>query len=123
MVGCSAVEIRVGYDESMTIDKALKAARRLATLYDAELGKCLFAEPMGDDWCAFSFDIKNGPKDWSWTTILDGTGPGSVIFATHRRPHPLCAPKLRRRWWLFGPIDYRLHWQAYLERVKKAGQQ
>jgi hypothetical protein len=97
---------------SMTFDEAMKAATLLANSYGARLGTCLLAEPMSDGWWAFSFDILDGPANWSWSIFVNESGTDMTMFAIHYRPGPILAPRIRRRWWFFGqrellPADYQ----------------
>jgi len=92
-----------GYDGRMTVEAALQAAEKLARSFGVTLGRCLLSDPLRDktSW-GFSFDIVDGPKDWSWTVVVTADASKSAMLAVHCRPHPDLQPRIKRRWWLFG---------------------
>ena len=106
----------------MDLEAALQAAERLANSQDAQLGDCLFADPIDRGrWWGFSFEIVGGPPDWSWTIIVNEIGEGMVMYADHGRPAAIVAPQIRRRWWLFGPReDHRPNYTMIAESIAKS---
>jgi hypothetical protein len=92
----------------MNLDEAIKSAQHLANCFDAKLDACLFADSLKDEsWWGFAFEIIDGPQDWSWTVIISPNGKGSTLFATNSRPMAILRPRIRRRWWFFGPSKLR----------------
>src|SRR5688572_13780807 len=91
----------------MLLDKALQAAHGLAANFDTKLGRCLFADDMGEGWWGFAFDMVGGPKNWCWLVMVNDAGKDMVMLAIHSRPAARLTPRIRRRWWPFGPWVFR----------------
>ena len=87
----------------MTFEAALQAAEKLARSFGVTLGKCLFSDPLsgGTAW-GFSFDILQGPADWTWLVVINAEPSKPEMIAVHRRPPQSLLPQIKRRWLFFG---------------------